>query len=197
MAQKHTCALCGGPVGEDGRTLASTPLVRMEPRQAAAFASSAPPADDPLQHLTPVERYARAIERRNILIRDRRTSGRPAVETLISIPLPTRNQRRPRCLTAASQRRAQWPSPRPLSPFLGFPGDVTHPLSVSANLFCVAHRRECGIAGAAAVRFQFVTFTIHCLTPWPSIRLNHRPVFGAPASRSYHVGRSATRWRSS
>ena len=77
MAQKHTCALCGGPVGEDGRTLASTPLVPMKPRQAAAFASSAPPADDPLQHLTPVERYARAIERRNTLIRDRRTSGRP------------------------------------------------------------------------------------------------------------------------
>jgi hypothetical protein len=77
MAQKHTCALCGGPVGEDGRTLASTPPVRMEPRKAAAFASPARPDDDPLQHLTPVERYARAIERRNTLIRDRRTSERP------------------------------------------------------------------------------------------------------------------------
>lgn len=48
----------------------------MEPRKAATFASPARPVDDP-QDLTPVERYARAIERRNTLIRDRRMSERP------------------------------------------------------------------------------------------------------------------------
>ena len=49
----------------------------MEPHKAAAFASPARPDDDPLKHLTPEERYARAIERRNTLLGDRRTPERP------------------------------------------------------------------------------------------------------------------------
>lgn len=75
MAEKHVCAQCGGPVDEDGRSLTPAPPVRME-RRAAATTPPRQPDDDPLQHLTPGERYARAIERRNTLIRDRRTSER-------------------------------------------------------------------------------------------------------------------------
>jgi hypothetical protein len=66
------CTLCGGPVGKDGRTLSSVPTL---PPRAAPVVRAAPLQDaDPFEHLTPGERFARAIERRNALTPDRRTS---------------------------------------------------------------------------------------------------------------------------
>ena len=56
------CAACGGPVGPDGQTL--TPL---PPRAAPPV--KAPPAtpqvEDVNDDLTPVQRFARAIQRRD------------------------------------------------------------------------------------------------------------------------------------
>jgi len=65
------CALCGGVVGKDGRTL--------EARTVASIVPSAPRApivskDDPSEDLPPGERYSRAVERRDALVRDRRVS---------------------------------------------------------------------------------------------------------------------------
>ena len=77
MADKHVCVLCGGAVDDDGRSLALPVPVRTDRRRApTATPSFQPDDDDPLKHLTPGERYAQAIERRNTLIRDRRTSDR-------------------------------------------------------------------------------------------------------------------------
>lgn len=81
MAERHICVRCGGPVDEDGRALPLAPTVRMERRTAAASPPQVQPEDDPLQHLTPGERYARAIDRRDTLIRDRRRSERPGRRT--------------------------------------------------------------------------------------------------------------------
>ena len=73
MADQLCCAICGGPVGKDGRTL--TPL-RQLPQQVAAVAATVNVRDDdPYAHLTPGERFSRAIERRDALIRDRRNGG--------------------------------------------------------------------------------------------------------------------------
>jgi hypothetical protein len=56
------CALCGGAVGPDGRTLAPPP-----PPPAAARLQSAPTrkVEDVDDHLTPVQRFERAIKRRD------------------------------------------------------------------------------------------------------------------------------------
>jgi hypothetical protein len=61
------CALCGGPVDQDGRAVASVAYLRRR-------APMSRPVDDPSADLSPGERYARAVERRNALIRDRRMS---------------------------------------------------------------------------------------------------------------------------
>lgn len=57
------CACCGGPIGPDGRTLTALP-----PR--AALRVQAPPAaarqvEDPNDDLTPMQRFDRAIQRRD------------------------------------------------------------------------------------------------------------------------------------
>lgn len=77
MAENHVCALCGGPVDDDGQALPFASPVRVERRRVATFSRPTHADDDTLKHLTPGERYAQAIERRNALIRDRRTSERP------------------------------------------------------------------------------------------------------------------------
>jgi hypothetical protein len=75
MAENHVCALCGAPVGADGQALPFASKVH-ERRRTATVTRATQPDDDPLKDLTPVERYAQAIDRRNALIHDRRTSER-------------------------------------------------------------------------------------------------------------------------
>ena len=55
------CALCGGAVGPDGRTLAPLPPPAA-PRLQDAPARQVEDVDD---HLTPVQRFERAIKRRD------------------------------------------------------------------------------------------------------------------------------------
>ena len=66
------CSLCGGPVGKDGRTLA--PVASFPPRIPPVPRVAAVPKDDPSAELSAGERFARAVERRDTLIRDRRIS---------------------------------------------------------------------------------------------------------------------------
>jgi len=65
------CACCGGPIGRDGRTL--TPL----PPRAAPRAQAPPAAggqvEDPNEDLTPVQRFDRAIQRRDAVTPKRRS----------------------------------------------------------------------------------------------------------------------------
>ena len=65
------CALCGGPVGTDGRPLTARTAVSIAPSPRAPLSQ---PKDDCSDDLQPGERYARAVERRDVLIRDRRMS---------------------------------------------------------------------------------------------------------------------------
>jgi hypothetical protein len=64
-AQEHRrCALCGGPVGENGKTL--IPM----PRRKRAVEIAPPHFDRPPDNgLTPAKRYERAIKRRDELAR--------------------------------------------------------------------------------------------------------------------------------
>ena len=67
------CRLCGGPVNVNGQSLVPVaPALRTRHLPASP---AAPPDKDPEWGMTPNERFARAIERRDTLIRDRRTSG--------------------------------------------------------------------------------------------------------------------------
>jgi hypothetical protein len=69
------CPFCAGPVDADGHTLVpGAPRVPTRPTPSASPAP-APPDNDPTGELTPTERFARAIERRDTLIRDRRIAG--------------------------------------------------------------------------------------------------------------------------
>ena len=66
------CARCGGPVDKDGRTLdarTGASIALLPPRAPLSL-----PNDDSSEDLPPGERYARAVERRDALIRDRRMS---------------------------------------------------------------------------------------------------------------------------
>ena len=75
MASKDfCCAACGGPIGEDGHTLAFSEQVRHRAPAESIAAKKHVVDDDPFKHLSPAERFARAIERRDALIRDRRMS---------------------------------------------------------------------------------------------------------------------------
>ena len=73
MADKESrCALCGGPVDASGQAAAVTAF---SPSRVPPVPLRIPePEDDSLAHLTPGERFARAVERRDALIRDRRKS---------------------------------------------------------------------------------------------------------------------------
>ena len=64
-----TCGLCGGPVDEKGQTLAPAASLPQRPDPVAPQAQLS--GDDPLAHLTPGERFTRAIQRRDALVRDR------------------------------------------------------------------------------------------------------------------------------
>jgi hypothetical protein len=66
------CAQCGGPVGKDGQTLQGRRMASIAPSPPRAAMS--PSKDDPLEDQVLAERYARAVERRDALIRDRRMS---------------------------------------------------------------------------------------------------------------------------
>ena len=69
--QAASCALCGGPVDQKGRTVAAAPPSR--PGRVRTVASVAQlQGADPLAHLTPGERFTRALDRRDALVRDRR-----------------------------------------------------------------------------------------------------------------------------
>ena len=73
------CALCGGPVGKDGRTLEARTVASIAPSAPRGPMASKPRApmaskDDPSEDLPPGERYSRAVERRDALVRDRRIS---------------------------------------------------------------------------------------------------------------------------
>jgi len=65
------CATCGGAVGHDGRTLAPLTRPPAPRREPPARATPLNNDDDPLPHLSPVERFNLAIERRD------RALGRP------------------------------------------------------------------------------------------------------------------------
>ena len=67
------CPFCGGPVDVNGDTL--TPVRRPLPTTHLPSSQAASPDNDPASEMTPNERFARAIERRDTLIRDRRASG--------------------------------------------------------------------------------------------------------------------------
>jgi hypothetical protein len=67
------CPQCGGPVDLDGHTLIR--VARPLPTRHLRASPAAPPDDDPAWTMTPNERFARAIERRDALLRDRRTAG--------------------------------------------------------------------------------------------------------------------------
>ena len=56
------CAACGGPVGPGGQTLTPLPP-RVAPRVEAAAATRQ--VEDDSDDLTPVRRFARAIQRRD------------------------------------------------------------------------------------------------------------------------------------
>ena len=59
--ERGRCALCGGPVGPDGKTL--TPL---RPGAAPRLQDApARPVEDVDDHLTPVQRFERAMKRRD------------------------------------------------------------------------------------------------------------------------------------
>lgn len=67
------CPFCGGPIDVNGVTLAPvTRPLTTAPRPANAAASQ---DNDSASEMTPNERFARAIERRDAMIRDRRTAG--------------------------------------------------------------------------------------------------------------------------
>jgi hypothetical protein len=68
--ESRRCAVCGGPVGPDGRSL--TPL----PPPAAPRVQAPPAArqaEDPSDDLTPVQRFDRAIQRRDAVTPKRRS----------------------------------------------------------------------------------------------------------------------------
>ena len=62
-----------GPIDQDGESVASVASVR-HTRAEPHWSDS----DDPFQHLTPAERFARAIERRDALVRRDRQKHLPA-----------------------------------------------------------------------------------------------------------------------
>ena len=67
------CRVCGGPVDDNGHTLLPVdplPRHRLEPTLP-----SPPDNDSSSDDMTPAERFARAIDRRDALIRDRRIAG--------------------------------------------------------------------------------------------------------------------------
>jgi len=61
--ERGCCALCGGAVGPDGRTL--TPLPPREAPRLQKPPAPALPVEDVNDHLTPVQRFERAIKRRD------------------------------------------------------------------------------------------------------------------------------------
>ena len=61
--EEKRCALCGGPVGKDGRTTMPVPP-RKKPVSLAPTASQAV-TDSPDDGLTPAERFERAKKRRD------------------------------------------------------------------------------------------------------------------------------------
>ena len=67
------CPFCGGPIDVNGLTLA--PVTRSLTTTHRPASPAASPDDDPASEMTPNERFARAIERRDAMIRDRRTAG--------------------------------------------------------------------------------------------------------------------------
>ena len=68
--QPACCALCGGPVDEKGRTVVARPPVPARVKSVGSVSQLQ--GDDPLAHMTPGERFARAVDRRDALVRDRR-----------------------------------------------------------------------------------------------------------------------------
>jgi hypothetical protein len=95
------CSQCGGPVGKDGRTLA--PVASSPPRVAPVAPPVAvpkdDPSDDPSADLPAGERFARAIERRDALIGDRRTSEQRGRDT------PLAGSTKPATIKYAERRR--------------------------------------------------------------------------------------------
>ena len=67
------CPFCGGPVNVNGHTL--VPVAPPLPTRHVPASPAPPPDNDPASEMTPTERFARAIERRDALIRDRRIAG--------------------------------------------------------------------------------------------------------------------------
>ena len=80
----HVCPSCGGPIDRLGRTVASFP----SPVSATGAVAAERPAarereDDSQTQLSPTERFNQAIDRRDRLVRDRRSSdgnGRRATD---------------------------------------------------------------------------------------------------------------------
>src|SRR4029453_6083430 len=68
------CRVCGGPVDDNGHS-----LLPVDPLPPARHLTPSPPApretDPASDEMKPTERFARAIERRDALIRDRRIAG--------------------------------------------------------------------------------------------------------------------------
>ena len=74
--ERGRCALCGGPVGSDGRSLTPAPP-EVAPRLPRAAARQVEEVDD---DLTPVQRFERAIKRRDAATppKPRRKGDKPA-----------------------------------------------------------------------------------------------------------------------
>ena len=74
--ERGRCALCGGPVGPDGRSLTPAPP-EAAPRLPRAPARQVEEVDD---DLTPVQRFERALKRRDAVTRSkaRRKGDKPA-----------------------------------------------------------------------------------------------------------------------
>ena len=60
--ERGRCVLCGGAVGPGGRTLTPLPQAALQLQRPAA---PVPPVEDANDHLTPVQRFARAMKRRD------------------------------------------------------------------------------------------------------------------------------------
>ena len=76
VQEDRRCALCGGPVGENGKTVIPTP------RRERGRIIAQPHFDRPPDNgLTPAERYERAIKRRDELTRTGPTKSKRADST--------------------------------------------------------------------------------------------------------------------
>jgi hypothetical protein len=67
-SEPRRCDLCGGPVGPDGQSLTPVPPRAAPPPKARAAPKAARQAEDAKDDITPVQRFERALKRRDAAI---------------------------------------------------------------------------------------------------------------------------------